>query len=118
MAGINGGSKVISPSKLAHVVLHTNKFERMKRFYKTFLNSIAVFEDEKLAFLSYDEEHHRIALINMPDLLDKDPRMAGLGHIAFTFDSLRDLCSAYKARKELGMEPGWCTVSSAVLSIR
>lgn len=42
---------------------------------------------------------------------DKDMESAGLAHIAFTFDSLKDLCTAYKQRKALGIEPGWCVVS-------
>lgn len=42
---------------------------------------------------------------------DKDAQTAGLVHIAFTFDSLKDLCTAYKQRKALGIEPGWCVVS-------
>ncbi|KAK4890556.1 hypothetical protein LTR27_010718 [Elasticomyces elasticus] len=113
----NTAPKVISPSKLAHIVLHTNKFDAMNRFYKFFLNATASYENEQLSFLTYDDEHHRIALVNMPDLKDKDPRHAGLGHMAFTFDSLHDLCESYKARKALGIEPGWCVKHGPTVSM-
>ena len=106
----NDAEKTIPPSKLAHVVLRTSQFEQMKKFYKSFLGAHAVYENEMLAFLSYDDEHHRIALINMPHLKAKDSDTCGLEHIAFTFDSLKDLRTAYKQRKATGIEPGWCTV--------
>ena len=103
--------KVLSPSKLAHVVLQTNNFDHMKRFYVNFLGGRLVKESGPLAFITYDDEHHRIALINMP-CKPKDAESAGLAHVAFTFDSLKGLCVAYKQRKALGIEPGWCVVST------
>ena len=107
--------KVLSPSKLAHVVFQTNKFDHMKRFYVQFLGGKIIHENETLAFISYDDEHHRIALLNMPPgSKDKDPHAAGLMHVAFTFDTLKDLCTAYKQRKALGIEPGWCVVGLPV----
>src|SRR5215472_16969925 len=36
-----------------------------------------VFRDERLRFLSYDDEHHRLALIHIPDLPPRDPERAG-----------------------------------------
>lgn len=102
--------KVLSPSKLAHVVLRTNKLDQMKTFYKTFLGAHEVFGNETMTFLSYDDEHHRIAIIQVPDVRDKDYDTCGLEHIGFSFDSLKDLCTAYKQRKAMGIEPGWCTV--------
>lgn len=81
----------------------------MKRFYVQFLGGRIVKDAGPLAFITYDDEHHRIALIDMP-IKDKDSESAGLAHIAFTFDNLKDLCTAYKQRKALGIEPGWCVV--------
>ena len=83
----------------------------MAEYYKKFLGAHAVYENEMLAFLTYDDEHHRIALLNIPGLEKNDGKHCGLEHIAFTFDSLQDLCMAYKQRKALGITPGWCVVS-------
>ena len=103
-------SKVLSPSKMAHVVLKTNKFEHMKRFYVNFLGGHIVHQNDYLAFITYDDEHHRIAIVNIPGTTDKDHDSCGLVHIAFTFDTLKDLCTAYKQRKEFDIKPGWCVV--------
>ena len=109
--------KVLSPSKLAHVVLRTNNFDHMKWFYCQFLGGEIIHENESIAFISYDEEHHRIALLSLPSIKGKDYECCGLEHIAFTYDNLKDLCTAYKQRKALGIEPGWCVVSFGGTSI-
>lgn len=74
----NPGKAVIKPMRLAHVVLRTNKFEEMKRFYKDFLGAEACFENEAVSFMSYDEEHHRIALAYVPGTADKVVTSCGL----------------------------------------
>jgi catechol-2,3-dioxygenase len=100
-------SKVISPSKLAHIVLRTSKFEEMVEFYKTFLGATTTYENAFLSFLTYDDEHHRIAIVSIPGTGPKQPTSSGLEHIAFTFDSLSDLASAYTQRKAKGITPYW-----------
>lgn len=103
----NPGSKVISPTHLAHCVLRTNNFEAMRTFYKTFLGARPAFENDFLSFLAYDEEHHRIGIIAMPDIADKQKQSSGLEHIAFTFGNINDLALAYLQRKENGILPFW-----------
>lgn len=111
MVSTNGAQKVLSPSKLAHVVLRTNNFEKMKKYYCDFLGGYVVHGNEFLAFITYDDEHHRIALLGNPQLQNNPGTTSGLEHIAFTFDTLQDLCTSYKQRKALGITPGWCVVS-------
>ena len=78
------GGKVISPVKLAHAVLRTNNFAKMNQFYKDFLGSQASIEiPEQLSFLTYDDEHHRIALIAMPSIKNKDKDSCGLEVLPF-----------------------------------
>ncbi|KAK9422931.1 putative Glyoxalase/Bleomycin resistance protein/Dihydroxybiphenyl dioxygenase [Seiridium unicorne] len=103
----NPPATVLSPSKLAHVVLRTNKLAEMVKFYKDFLGSYSVFENEMLAFLTYDDEHHRIAIIGMPGTTAKEPNSCGLEHIAFSFDSLSDLLLSYRQRRAKGILPEW-----------
>jgi catechol-2,3-dioxygenase len=101
--------KVISPSKLAHVVIRTSPdhFKPMVEFYKTFLGAQASYENEYISFMTYDDEHHRIAVVAIPETAGKDPKAAGLLHVAFTFDSLDDLAIAYRQRKAKGILPVW-----------
>jgi hypothetical protein len=97
----NSPEKVISPSKLAHIVLHTTQdhFKPMIEFYKTFLGAQASYENDFISFITYDDEHHRIAVVAIPETIAKNPKVAGLHHVAFTFDSLEDLAVVYRQRK-------------------
>ncbi|CAK7226794.1 hypothetical protein SCUCBS95973_006318 [Sporothrix curviconia] len=101
------GQATLSPSSLAHVVLRTSNLQRMQDFYTTFLGGRVVIRNGPLAFLAYDDEHHRIALIEVPGTADKVRKSCGLEHIAFAFPTLVDLLLAYRQRKHRGIEPIW-----------
>ena len=95
----------ISPIKLAHVVFRTSRYGELVAWYKTVLNASIAFANETLTFLSYDEEHHRVAVINEPRLEGRTKPIAGLHHIAFTFRSLADLMGTYVRLRDLGIRP-------------
>ncbi|OCL04423.1 Glyoxalase/Bleomycin resistance protein/Dihydroxybiphenyl dioxygenase [Glonium stellatum] len=109
-------AKVVSPIRLAHVVLRTNNFKTMVNFYKTFLGAKANYENEFLSFLTYDNEHHRIAIAALPGTGPKTTKTCGLEHIAFTF-TFEDLFLAYRQRKARGIEPSWCVNHGVTTSI-
>lgn len=113
----NAGKQVIRPSYLAHVVLRTNNFKPMVDFYKTFLGAHASFENDMMSFLTYDEEHHRIALLQIPRTGPKQKETCGLEHIAFTYSKLEDLALSYRQRKANGILPVWCINHGPTTSI-
>jgi hypothetical protein len=67
----------------------------------------AVFRDERLCFLSYDDEHHRLALIHIPDLPVRDPDAVGTDHVAYAHNDLGELLSTYRRLKAAGKLPHW-----------
>jgi len=67
-----------------------------------------VHSDGMLAFLTYDAEHHRIAIANLPGLEDQPPMAASTDHVAFTFADIGDLLYTYARLKRAGIEPYWC----------
>lgn len=73
--------KVISPNRLAHVVLRTEagpRFEAMKSFYCDFLGAHEEMGNQMLTFLRYDDEHHRLAILGVPGMGKRDRHTAGL----------------------------------------
>lgn len=98
----------ISPVKLAHLVFRTPRYDAMVKWYCTVLEATAVFADAMLTFATYDDEHHRIAFVNLPQLSDLDPGAAGVDHVAFTYASLSDLLHTYARLKAEGIVPVWC----------
>ena len=98
----------VAPTQLAHVVRRTNRFDEMIAWYRTVLAAEVVHADRMLAFLTYDEEHHRIAIAAFPGLEEPSPLAVGTDHVAFTFASLGDLLHTYARLKGEGIEPYWC----------
>lgn len=108
---------VMSPVKLAHVVLRTRHFEEMKVFYKKFLGASVEFENQVACFLRYDDEHHRIGIIKLEGLDNSGRTAPGLEHIAFTFNNIADLLTVWQQRKAYGIEPVWCVNHGATTSM-
>ncbi|KAK4623941.1 FAD-dependent monooxygenase apdD [Fulvia fulva] len=77
------------------------------RLYITFLGGHITYGNPVVTFLTYDEEHHRIAIVNRPETGPKQGKSSGLEHIAFTFPTMRDLLVAYRQRKQRGINPFW-----------
>lgn len=100
-------TKVLSPSILAHVVLRTGNFRKMVDFYTSFLGGTITYGNDFLAFITYDEEHHRIAIIAVPGTGPKQPLSSGLEHIAFAFPDMASLLLSYRQRKAKGINPVW-----------
>lgn len=100
-----GHAAIISPIKLAHVVLRTSRYRAMTEWYETVLGAKPAFANDILTFLSYDEEHHRIAIVNMPGLADQKEGVAGVHHVAFTFGSLPNLAESYARLRDQNITP-------------
>jgi catechol 2,3-dioxygenase-like lactoylglutathione lyase family enzyme len=97
----------ISPAKFAHFVLRTGQIDRMVEWYRTVLAARIVFRDDRLAFLSYDDEHHRLALIQIPGLAPRDPEATGTDHVAYSYRDLGELLATYRRLKEQDILPHW-----------
>ncbi len=97
----------IPPIRLAHIVRRTSRLEEMVDWYRTVLGAEVVHADAMLAFLTYDDEHHRIAIAQIPGLEEQPPLAAGTDHVAFTYADLGDLLYTYERLKSAGIEPYW-----------
>ena len=97
-----------SPKKLSHIVLQTNRRREMIDWYCTVLGAEILYEAERISFISYDNEHHRVAFLDPGPLTERQPDAAGLNHVAFTFGGLDDLTANYERLKKLGIHPHRC----------
>ena len=97
----------VKPAAFVHFVIKTKRFDEQINFYKTFLNGRVVMRSEWAAFLTYDQEHHRIAIGYLPDLPDLDRRMVGFDHVSYAFSSLGDLLANYLRLEKSGIVPYW-----------
>ena len=99
------------PSKFAHVVYSTRQFEKMIDWYQKVFEATVVYQNPALAFMTYDDEHHRIALANLsvlnPNGGAETRGKEGVNHVAYTYASLGDLLAVYERLKAMGITPYW-----------
>ncbi|MEE1740257.1 VOC family protein [Streptomyces sp. BE147] len=97
-----------SPGKLAHIVFRTGQVPEMTEWYVRVLEGRVTFSNGFIAFLTYDDEHHRIALVGTGASERPGESHTGLHHAAFTYDTLDDLLGTYRRLKADGVHPFWC----------
>ena len=99
--------EVVRPAFLAHIVFLTNRIEAMRAWWRTVLGGAPMMTGKGLEFITFDDEHHRVAIFARDQLRDKGPEVdiAGMHHVAFTYGSLGDLVATYKRLKAAGIVP-------------
>ncbi len=105
--GKNGGRR-ITPKKLSHAVMRTTRLKEMVEWYKTVLNAEIMRELPFIVFMTYDDEHHRLAFATIPGMVERPKMSAGHDHLAFTYASLGDLIAIYERLKEAEIKPFVC----------
>jgi catechol-2,3-dioxygenase len=96
---------VILPALFAHFVVRTSNYEAMRSWCQTVLSAWIVHDDGRLCFMTYDDEHHRLALVNVPGVRKPAADSWGLNHLAYSYNSLRDLLSTYVRLRDQGIVP-------------
>jgi catechol-2,3-dioxygenase len=101
------------PTKVAHVVYRTRRFDEMLRWYQTVFDATIQYQNPALAFLTFDDEHHRFAFANMsvfqPAGSSADRQGAiGVDHLGYSYSSLHELLENHALLKQQGISPYWC----------
>ena len=109
------------PSKFAHVVYSTRRFEEMVDWYQKVFEATVAYQSPAFAFLTYDDEHHRFAFANLSVLCPSSevpPRgKEGVNHVAYTYANLGDLLATYERLKEMEVLPYWRIHHGITLSL-
>jgi len=110
------------PKKMAHVVYSTRRFEEMIDWYQKVFEAKVVYQNPVIAFLTYDDEHHRFAFANLsllsPSSVQAEERdKAGVNHVAYTYTNLGDLLATYERLKQMDITPYWPVHHGVTLSL-
>jgi catechol 2,3-dioxygenase-like lactoylglutathione lyase family enzyme len=113
---------MVKPVKFAHVVYMTRRFDQMIAWYCDVFEAEIVYENAALAFLTYDDEHHRFAFANLdvlkPGRASADNRgEIGVNHVAYTYANVGDLLGTYARLKRAGITPYWPVHHGTTLSL-
>jgi catechol-2,3-dioxygenase len=123
---------VVRPAYLAHVVLNTSNMQGMSVWWRAVLGGESTYVAQGVEvmgpgdrpmemnadFITFDREHHRIALSNVRPVSQEGaasdsgvsaapelPIRTPLNHIAFTYATAADLVATYKRLQKLGIVP-------------
>lgn len=110
------------PVKFAHVVYQTRRFDEMIAWYKNVFEAHVVHQNPALAFMTYDDEHHRFAFANLSVLKPEGERLGergdiGVNHVAYTYADVGDLMKTYARLKAAGILPYWPVHHGIALSL-
>jgi catechol-2,3-dioxygenase len=98
-----------APSRFCHVVYKTHRYNEMIEWYLKVFQARIQHRDDRLCFLTYDDEHHRMAFLNLGPGEAKNasaPRTApGVLHVAYAWRSLGELIDTYTRLKSYGIPP-------------
>lgn len=112
----------IRPSRFSHVFYRTRRFEQMLAWYVQVFGARVQHRNPALVFLTHDDEHHRIALVDLnvlqPGDTPKDRQgLVGVDHVAYTFASLEQLVDNYEQLSQSGIRPYWCIHHGVTVSM-
>lgn len=96
-----------SPSKFAHIVLKTSQYKESVAWWLDFLEAEVRHGNDFISFLSFDDEHHRLAIANFPNLESPSRTAAGIEHFAYTYSTIDELFAQYERMKAKGVLPYW-----------
>lgn len=110
------------PTKLAHVVYMTRRFDEMLSWYQTVFEARVQYGNPAFAFLTYDDEHHRFAFANMAVISPNGgpvemPAGVGVNHVGYTFRDVGELLENYDRLKRQGIKPYWSPHHGVSLSM-
>ncbi|KAK2025684.1 glyoxalase/Bleomycin resistance protein/Dioxygenase superfamily protein [Colletotrichum zoysiae] len=101
-------NSVPAPSGIAHLGFRTMNTARLVDFYQKLLGARVLLANDFISLLAWDEQHHRLAIINDPTAGAKDESASGIDHFALKFASVGDLVNVYRSAKEAGITPVQC----------
>lgn len=98
-------TSVISPVKISHYGIRTTRIGIMKDWYLTVLGAAVVFESDKVCLMTFDDEHHRVALIHVDDAHAPVSEKGGIEHVAMSYAKFGDLLSTYERLNAADITP-------------
>ncbi|MDC3086338.1 VOC family protein [Pelagibacteraceae bacterium] len=114
-----------SPDNFHHVAFKTLQYDKMVNFYEKLFGCKPLYKSNDIAFLAFDEEHHRVAIANTKPGVDKlnffvkliaqfkewlnrsTPSAVGLDHISYQLNPIDKWFDFYLKAKERGLKPYW-----------
>ena len=93
------------PAYISHYGIRAKQYKEMIQWYKTVFHAEIQHENEFLAFMTFDEEHHRLVIFEDAATVDKPENAAGVDHIGYGLASFGEFVLTYERLKAEGVVP-------------
>lgn len=90
---------------ISHYGIRARQFSKMIQWYARVFRARIQHENEFLAFMTFDEEHHRLVIFEDPETVDRPATAAGIDHIGYGLAGFGDLVRTYERLKAEGITP-------------
>lgn len=94
-----------NPAYISHYGIRAKQYRDMIEWYQTVFRAKIQHENEFLAFMTFDEEHHRLVIFEDEATVAKPENAAGVDHVGYGFASFGDLVATYERLKAVGITP-------------
>jgi catechol-2,3-dioxygenase len=91
--------------QLAHYGLRTRDLEVTTGWYQKVFGARTLFRNELLAFMSFDEEHHRFVIWDDGDTSERPGNSAGVDHVGYSCGGPPELADEYLRLRGMGVTP-------------
>jgi catechol-2,3-dioxygenase len=102
---MNEQKSQFSSKYISHYGIRTKKLAEMIDWYQAFFDAEIRYGNESAAFLTFDDEHHRLVLRTDPDTKEKPENIAGVDHIGIGLPDFAALVASYERLKARGIAP-------------
>jgi catechol-2,3-dioxygenase len=115
-------ANTIRPTSFAHIVYRTYRFQQMLDWYVQVFDGTVQYQNPVIAFVTYDQEHHRVALLNLGIIKGESQARAprgqpGVDHVAYGYRNLTELLAKYEELKARDILPYWCIHHGVTVSL-
>ncbi len=93
------------PAYISHYGIRARQYRDMIQWYQTVFRAKIQHENEFLAFMTFDEEHHRLVIFEDAATVAKPENAAGVDHVGYGLASFGDLVATYERLKADGITP-------------
>ena len=90
---------------ISHLGIRARRLKEMVQWYRDVFGAKVQHENEFLAFMTFDQEHHRLVIFEDPETVDKPANAAGVDHVGYGLASFGDLVETYERLKAQGIIP-------------
>lgn len=95
----------INPPYISHYGIRARQYEEMVQWYQTVFRAQIQHENEFLAFMTFDEEHHRLVIFEDSATVAKPENAAGIDHVGYGVASFGELVATYERIRDDGISP-------------